>query len=143
MSADNAPPQPRVRTGQTPTELSKEEFVRRWNQNFYDPAFEQKRAELDAIAEIAWEAYHDSRKAPRTRKARPGFADPEHELSIEWLDARKKIIAAQQQHDSKNARTRVLLICGSPRTDQTCPGEMSKTFRLTKTAEEFSLPLME
>ena len=136
MSADDSQAKPRVRTGQTPTDLSKDEFIHRWNQNFYDPAFEKKRAELDAIGEIAWEAYHDSRKAPRTRKAGPGFADPEHELSVEWLDAREKIIAAQKQHDSKESKTRVLLICGSPRTDQTCPSEMSKTFRLTKTAEE-------
>ena len=136
MSADDPQAKPRVRTGQTPTELSKDEFIHRWNQNFYDPAFEKKRAELDAIGEIAWEAYHDSRKAPRTRKAGPGFADPEHELSVEWLDAREKIIAAQKLHDSKESKTRVLLVCGSPRTDQTCPSEMSKTFRLTKTAEE-------
>jgi len=136
MSADNSQAKPRVRTGQTPTKLSKDEFIHRWKENFYDPAFEQKRIELDETAEIAWQAYDDSRKAPRTRKAGPGFADPEHELSIEWLDAREKIIAAQQQHDSKESNTRVLLICASPRTDQTCPSEMSKTFRLTKTAEE-------
>src|SRR5436853_6557335 len=136
MSPNNASAQPRVRTGQTPTEISTDEFIRRWNQNFYDRAFEQKRAELDAIGEIAWEAYDDSRKTPRTRKAGPGFADPEHELSIEWLGAREKIIAAQEHHDSKESKTRVLLICASPRTDQTCPSEMSKTFRLTKTAEE-------
>lgn len=30
--------------------------------------------------------------------------------------------------------SRVLLICASPRTDETCPGEMSKTYRLTTTA---------
>src|SRR5690242_1588035 len=101
MSTDDPHATPRVRTGQTPTKLSKDEFIRRWNQTFYDPAFEQKRAELYEIAEIAWEAYNDSRKAPRTRKAGPGFADPEHELSIEWLDAREKIIAAQKQHNSK------------------------------------------
>lgn len=137
MSAEEESQQaPRVRTGQTPTELSKDEFLRRWRQNFYDPAFEQKRAELDAIAEIAWQAYHDSRKSPRSRKAGPGFADPEFELSIEWLEARDKIIAAQKQHEAKDSRTRVLLICASPRTDQTCPSEISKTFRLTKAAEE-------
>jgi len=136
MSTDHPQAQPRVRTGQTPTKLSKDEFIHRWKENFYDPAFEQKRIELDETAEIAWQAYDDSRKAPRTRKAGPGFADPEHELSIEWLDAREKIIATQHQHDSKESNTRVLLICASPRTDQTCPSEMSKTFRLTKTAEE-------
>jgi hypothetical protein len=54
-------------------------------------------------------------------QTRPGFADPENELSIEWLNAREKIIEAQKQHDSKESKMRVLLICGSPRTDQTCP----------------------
>ena len=32
------------------------------------------------------------------------------------------------------AQSRVLLICGSARSDQTCPGEMSKTYRLCSTA---------
>src|SRR3954451_3647524 len=127
---------PRVRTGQTPTKLSKQEFLLRWRQNFYDPAFEKADAELTKIGEIAWEAYADSRKSPRTRKAGSGFADPEFELSIEWLGARQKIIDAQKRHDSAEAPSRVLLICASPRTDQTCPSEMSKTFLLTKAAEE-------
>jgi hypothetical protein len=30
----------------------------------------------------------------------------------------------------------VLLVCGAARTDETCPGEMSKTYRLTETARE-------
>jgi multimeric flavodoxin WrbA len=30
----------------------------------------------------------------------------------------------------------VLLVCGSARTDETCPGEMSKTFRLVQMARE-------
>jgi multimeric flavodoxin WrbA len=30
----------------------------------------------------------------------------------------------------------VLLVCGSARTDQTCPGEMSKTFRLVEIARD-------
>jgi multimeric flavodoxin WrbA len=137
MAADDSPAQsPQVRTGQTPTKLSKPEFLLRWRQNFYDPEFEKLDGELNAIGEIAWQAYDDSRKSPRTRKAGPGFADPEHELSIEWLGARQKIIDAQKQHDSSASATRILLICASPRTDQTCPSEMSKTFRLTKAAEE-------
>jgi multimeric flavodoxin WrbA len=128
--------QPRIRTGQTPTRLSQQEFLLRWRQNFYDPAFEKTDTELNAIGEIAWEAYNDSRKSPRTRKIGPGFADPEYEISVEWLGAREKIMDAQKQQESSAAPTRVLLICASPRTDQTCPSEMSKTFRLTKAAEE-------
>ncbi|HJT82049.1 MAG TPA: flavodoxin family protein [Chthoniobacterales bacterium] len=136
---------PRVRTGQTPRRLSKDEFLLRWRQNFYDPAFEKADAELAKIGEIAWKAYHDSRKSPRTRKAGPGFADPEFELSIEWLGAREKIIEAQKRQESPDSPSRVLLICASPRTDQTCPSEMSKTFRLTKAAEEIfaAIPNLE
>ena len=135
MSNDN-PKIPRGRTGQTPTNLSRDEFILRWRRNFYDPAFEKRNHDLDAIAQIAWEAYTDSRKSPRIRKAGPGFADPDFEVSVEWLDAREKVLAAQKRHDSSDRPSRVLLICASPRTDQTCPSEMSKTFRLTKTAQE-------
>jgi len=135
MSAEDSLKIPKVRTGQPSTKLSKDEFLLRWRQNFYDPAFEKREDALKALGEIAWEAYDDSRKSPRTRKAGSGFADPEHEMSVEWFDARDKIIAAQKQQASSKT-SRVLLICASPRTDQTCPSEMSKTFRLTKTAEE-------
>ncbi len=135
MSAEDSPKIPKVRTGQTNTRLSKDEFLLRWRQNFYDPAFEKREDALHALGEIAWEAYDDSRKSPITRKAGPGFADPDYEISIEWFEARDKIIAAQKSHDSAKT-SRVLLICASPRTDQTCPSEMSKTFRLTKSAEE-------
>ena len=125
-----------VRTGQTPTELSKPEFLLRWRQQFYDPAFDAREEELKSLGEIAWQNYRESRKSPRVRKAGAGFADPEYELSVEWLDARDKIIAAQKQQESPEASSRILLICASPRTDQTCPSEMSKTFRLTKEAEK-------
>jgi hypothetical protein len=94
MKPDPLTPLPKVRTGQTPTKLTKEEYLKRWRQRFYDPAFASKNAELDAIAEIAWEAYDDARKSPHTRKAGTGFADPEYELSVEWLAARQAIIDA-------------------------------------------------
>jgi hypothetical protein len=81
---------PEVRTGQTPTKLTKEEYLKRWRQHFCDPAFEQRDTELDTIAEIAWKAYDDSRKAPRTRRAGPGFADPSHELRLSgWKRGRR------------------------------------------------------
>ena len=136
MNDERSPVVPKVRTGQTPTELSKAEFLLRWRQRFYDPAFDAREEELKLLGEIAWQNYRESRKSPRTRKAGPGFADAECDLSIEWVDARDKIIAAQKQHESPDAPARILLICASPRTDQTCPSEMSKTFRLTKEAEK-------
>jgi multimeric flavodoxin WrbA len=127
---------PKVRTGQGSTRLSKEEFQRRWKERFYDPAFDPERAQIDRLAEIAWEAYDDHRKSPRTRKAGPGFADPEHELALEWLEAREKILAAQKQFENVGSSSRILLVSGSPRTDETCPSEMAKTFRLAMLARE-------
>ncbi|MEY2527289.1 MAG: hypothetical protein QOE73_2060 [Verrucomicrobiota bacterium] len=127
---------PGVRTGQGSTRLTKDEFEKRWNARFYDPAFETMRAEIRGLLDIAWDAYEDSRKSPRTIKAGPDFADPEYELSIEWLETRARIQEAEIEQKSSSSRSRVLLICASPRTDETCPSEMSKTFRIAQTARE-------
>jgi multimeric flavodoxin WrbA len=43
--------------------------------------------------------------------------------------------AAAAAHDDPASRRRVLLICGAARHDETCPGEMSKTFRLIQAAQ--------
>jgi hypothetical protein len=34
------------------------------------------------------DAYDDGRKAPTTRKAGPGFADPDYDIAVDWLTAR-------------------------------------------------------
>jgi multimeric flavodoxin WrbA len=127
---------PKVRTGQGSTRLSKAEFQRRWKERFSDPAFDPEREQIDRLAEIAWEAYDDQRKSPRTRKAGSGFADPEHELALEWLETRESILAAQKQFEDSDAPSRILLISASPRTDETCPGEMAKSFRVATLARE-------
>jgi multimeric flavodoxin WrbA len=129
-----AGPPPDVRTGQTDVALTREAFERRLRERFYDPAFADVDPQVDAIVEVAWTAYHEYRKSPRTRPAGPGFADPEHPLPLEWLSARDRIHEAEQRQKSADAPSRVLLICGAARTDQTCPGEMSKTFRLVQLA---------
>jgi multimeric flavodoxin WrbA len=56
------------------------------------------------------------------------------QLSVQWLATRDALAAAQIAHDDRKAKSRVLLICASARNDQTCPGEMSKTYRLCSTA---------
>ena len=89
---------------------------------------------VDTIEAIAWEAYQEGRKAPRTQKAGPGFADPDYDLAVEWRETRDKLIAAQQRWSEPATRSRVLVVCGSARNDGTCPGEMSKTFRLAQMA---------
>jgi multimeric flavodoxin WrbA len=127
---------PEVRKGQTDVKLSRAEFERRLKERFFDPAFEAVAGQIQAVVDVAWKNYDEYHKSPRTRKAGPGFADPEQALPIEWLDARDRIHQAQREHDDQAMRSRVLLVCGAARTDQTCPGEMSKTFRLAQMARE-------
>ena len=125
-----------VRKGQGSTTLSREAFERRVKERFDDPSFDGVRAEIDRVVGVAWQNYHQYRKNPRTRKAGPGFADPEFELPVEWLDARERIQQAQQEHDEGGRPPRVLVVCGAARSDETCPGEMSKTFRLVQLATQ-------
>ncbi len=119
-----------VRTGQGSTRLSREEFGKRYQMQFYDPAFNGAAAEIEHLTEIAWEAYQDGRKSARTRSAGPEFADPAQELSVEWLQTRENIRKAERLQNSDEEQPRILVICASPRTDETCPSEMSKTFRI-------------
>src|SRR5437879_5358182 len=116
-------------------ELSREEFEKRYRSRFADPAFEALQRELEAIIEAAWDGYSNSRKAPVTLKAGPGFADPAYDISVDWLAAREAILTAQRRHDAADETARILLINGSSRSEHTCPGEMSKTWRLVELAE--------
>ena len=133
-------PTPQVRKGQAEWPILKDEFLRRFKRRFFDPKFDAHAAEIDALAETAWKAYCDSRKAPQTRAAGPEFADPTYELSIEWLSTREAIRNAMREHGDSKRSSRVLLICGAARNDKTCPGEMSKTFRLVQFARDASPP---
>ncbi len=129
-------PEASVRKGMPSVQLDKEEFARRMRAHFCDPAFASVADEIDKIIDVAWSGYDDYRKAPRTRPAGPGYADPGYDLSVEWIEASETIRRAEEQQKSPKARSRILLINGSPRSDQTCPGEMSKTWRLTEIAQE-------
>ena len=125
---------PEVRTGQGDTKVPEAVFRERLRERFYDPSFERASSEIDKVIDIAWRVYSESHKSPRTRAAGEGFADPEMQVSVQWLATRDAIAAAQRQHDDPSAKSRVLLISGAARNDVTCPGEMSKTYRLCSTA---------
>jgi multimeric flavodoxin WrbA len=125
-----------VRKGQAPAVLSREVFHERFMESFMDPAFQAEEKALSRVEQIAWEAYQEGRKAPRTRKAGPGYADPDYELSTDWLAAKERIEKAQTAWRDPATPSRVLLICGSARNDGTCPGEISKTFRMLQWAEQ-------
>src|SRR6266478_9725913 len=70
------------------------------------------------------------------QKAGKGYADPEYDLSVEWSGTRARLKSADAKRREPGTRSRVLLIIGSARNDGTCPGEVSKTFRLTKIARK-------
>lgn len=122
------------RKGMPAVDLDHTTFRERFLSHFYDPAFAPLASELERASEIAWQAYKDARKAPRTRKAGPAFSDPGYDLSTEWIAARDAIEAAGELHADPDGPSRVLLINGSPRSEHTCPGEMSKSYRLMQTA---------
>jgi hypothetical protein len=82
--------------------LAESEFRRRFLEQFRDPGYESLAAELDRIAVAAWDAYEHSRKAPRTRKAGSEFADPDYDLSIDWLAAREAIRKAETRHADRS-----------------------------------------
>jgi multimeric flavodoxin WrbA len=127
---------PHVVEGQVAKFIGREEFRKRYDANFYDPAFDVVREEIAKLEAIAWDAYQDGRKAPKTAKAGAGFADPDYDLSIEWRANRDRLVELEGIQKQPATKSRVLVICGSPRNDGSCPGEMSKTFRLARLAEE-------
>jgi len=124
-----------VRTGQVEA-LRREAFEQRFQRQFVDPAFRGEQAAIDRLQTIAWHNHQDNHKAPLAHKAGAGFADPDYEVSDDWRATRDRIAQAQVTQRSASTPSRVLLICASPRNDGSCPGEMSKTFRLVKLAEE-------
>ena len=123
-----------VRKGQGDVKLTREEFERRLRERFFDPEFDRVAEQISSVVDIAWKTYDEYHKSPRTRKAGPGFANPDFELPVEWLQTRDAIQHAAQQHADATRPGRVLIVSGAARHDQTCPGEMSKTFRLASLA---------
>ena len=124
----------RVVKGMPSVELSRGEFVLRFQRRHEDPTFAAVAKPLDAVAEVAWKNYIEYHKSPRGRQAGSAFADPAFELPKEWLETRGRIQDAARVQRRRGSPSRILLINGSARSDQTCPGEMSKTYRLAKIA---------
>ena len=125
----------KVRKGMPSVALTKAQFTARLRERFFDPAFDPLQTEIGKIIDAAWNGYHEYRKAPRTKKAGRGYADPDYDLSIDWSKAKDAIVRAERRQKSSDARSRILLINGSMRSDQSCPGEMSKTWRLVEIAK--------
>lgn len=125
-----------IRKGQAPAQLGRAEFSERFRDAYFDPAFRVEEQSIARLEEIAWQIYLVGRKSPFTQKAGPGYVDPDYDLSVEWLATKERIDVAQRHWANVQSPSRVLLICGSARNDGTCPGEMSKSFRLLEIARE-------
>ncbi len=132
----DTPTTPEPRRGQAPPPMSRSDFAQRFRGRFFDPAFQAEAAALSRVEQIAWQAYSDGRKAPVTRKAGPGYADPDYDMSVEWLAAKAALDKAQAAWHDAAGPSRVLLVCGASRNDGTCPGEISKSYRLSLWAKE-------
>jgi multimeric flavodoxin WrbA len=127
---------PEPRRGMPAVKLDQAEFTRRFLSQFADPAFEPLTEELDKVAGAAWDGYIHSRKSPRTHPAGQGYADPSYELGDEWRAASEAIKKAQAEYADPAEPPCILVINGSSRSEHTCPGEMSKSWRLTEIAAE-------
>ena len=126
----------KIRKGQAHWPMAREDFSAHFRRSFFDPAYDTESAAIARLEEIAWKAYCESRKAPRAARAGPGFANPDYELSEEWRATREALIAAEARQKNPATQSRVLLVVAASRNDGSCPGEISKTFRLAAAAEE-------
>jgi multimeric flavodoxin WrbA len=124
------------RKGQFEGMLTREQFSVRFHGSFGHPSFYNIKEELAKVEEVAWDNYINEHKLAHTVRAGPEFADPDYDLSVEWRQTRDRLLAAEAIQKNPAARPRILLVCGADRNDGTCPGEMSKTFRLMQIARD-------
>jgi multimeric flavodoxin WrbA len=129
----------KLRKGMPDVQLTKEQFAGRFRDRFFDPAFADAEKEIARLIDLAWINYEEYHKNPRKVKAGAEFADPEYMLPVEWLATRKAIKEAEKRRADPKAPARILLVNGSSRSDQSCPGEMSKTWRLVEMARDLVL----
>lgn len=125
----------KIRKGQLKVTLSESEFKKRYRQKFCDPAFSEVDEALEKITHVAWTNYIEYHKSPLKKVAGKKFKKSKFELPQEWLETSANLKTAETRRKKSATKSRILIICASPRNDQTCPGEMSKTFRMAKIGE--------
>ncbi len=133
---ENHKPAPPARKGMPDPKLGEAEFKQRYVGQFRDAGFDSLRTEIGMLAAVAWDAYREERKSPQTVKAGPSFADPDYDLSVDWLAAYDAVASARADYERADGICRMLIINASPRSEHTCPGEMSKSWRLAEIARE-------
>ena len=83
-----------IRKGQAPALLGRAEFGVRFRAPSFDPVFRGEDQSIERLEEIAWQAYGWPQSTDH-RKAGPGYADPDYELSVEWIATKQRIDEAQ------------------------------------------------
>ena len=92
-------------------------------QSFYDPGVRRRAAGTARLEQIAWEAYQEGRKAPRTHKAGPGLRRPGlRPLGRMARDARAHARGGRSGRRCARRASRVLLVCGSLAQRRHLPG---------------------
>ena len=127
------------RKGQAPPPLTRSEFKIQFHRSFVDPTFKPIEDALSKVEQVAWVNYQEGHKAPLTKKAGARFFDPDYDLSAEWKATSQRLKALEKLQKNSHTPSRVLLVCGSARNDGSCPGEISKTWRLTMLAKKVLL----
>lgn len=119
MPTPQAPAAQTPRKGMPSPELDRPTFEARFRSRFADPVFDPLRDEIDRLAAAAWDGYIGGRKSPLTRPAGPGFAEPDYELALDWLNAHAAVRDAQARHEDASAPARILIINASSRSEHT------------------------
>lgn len=124
---------PEIRKGMPPVQLSREEFERRYRSRYADPVFRSLQRELDAITPLHGMPTA-TRKAPVTRKAGAGSIPNTRFRSTGWPhvppSSRRSAATTRSTRRHASLSSMARLAAGT-----TCPGEMSKSWRLVKLAE--------
>jgi hypothetical protein len=123
--------------GMPPVELDEAEFRRRFLAQFPTPAFDRSPRARPRRRRGGVGRLHPFAQVAGHRKAGPGYADPDYDMAVDWRAAKAAIDRAQA-----NMRTPqppcILIVNGSSRSEHTCPGEMSKSWRLLEIAARFA-----
>src|SRR5689334_7457977 len=115
-------PAPEIRKEMPSVQLTREQFSERMRQQLKDPAFDTIQDEVEKVISAAWQGYSEYRKSPRTQPAGPGYADPNYQLSSDWIQASRRVKDAERRQKNPTAPPRVLLISSAARSEHTCPG---------------------
>jgi len=117
-------------------QLDRDTFSRRFQAQFTDPVFDTMKDAVEQVTRGASDAYSHHRKSPRTHPAGESYADPTYELADDWIAAARAVSDAQALYDDMDAPAKILIVSCSSRSEHTCPGEMSKSWRLAQLAAE-------